>query len=120
MSAALAPSKDKEGLPSLTLVSNRLPITLKRTDAGGFDLTVSSGGLVTGISGVAKEVNFTWYGNPGMEVAPSERKELEKKLMESCGGVPVFHVDGEHEHCEHVQQQRSARSLPQARARCLR
>ena len=77
-------------MPSLTLVLNRLPMTLKRTSSGGFDLTVSSGGLVTGISGVAKKVNFTWYGNPGMEVAPSERKELEKKLMEGCGGVPVY------------------------------
>ncbi len=55
----------KDGKTHLTLVSNRLPITVKRNDDGQYSFNMSSGGLVTGIMGAAKDVTFTWYGWPG-------------------------------------------------------
>lgn len=44
----------------LLLVSNRLPITIKRSDEGHYDFSMSSGGLVAGLSGLAKTTKFQW------------------------------------------------------------
>ena len=46
----------------LLLVSNRLPITIKRSDEGKYDMSMSSGGLVSGLSGLSKTTTFQWYG----------------------------------------------------------
>lgn len=90
MPGLLAPSKDKEGKTQLTLVSNRLPITVKRRDDGQYDFSMSSGGLVTGISGLAKDVNFTWYGWPGLEVPEAERGPMIDTLQRDFSAAPVF------------------------------
>ncbi|KAF7943462.1 hypothetical protein EAE96_011388 [Botrytis aclada] len=78
----------------LLLVSNRLPITIKRTEDGQYDFTGSSGGLVTGLSGLAKTTTFQWYGWPGLEVPEAEAKPLVKRLKDEHGAHPVF-VDDE-------------------------
>jgi len=65
----------------LIVVSNRLPITCKKTieitDQGRkktvWQFTRSSGGLVAALSGV--KTSFTWIGWPGIHV----KKESEKK-----------------------------------------
>ena len=49
----------------LLLISNRLPITIKRSDEGHYDFSMSSGGLVSGLSGLSKNTQFKWYGWPG-------------------------------------------------------
>ena len=77
----------------LLLVSNRLPITIKRTQEGKFDFSMSSGGLVTGLSGLSKTTTFQWYGWPGMEVSREEAKLLTKRLKDEYGAVPVFMDD---------------------------
>lgn len=46
----------------LIVVSNRLPITLKRTD-NGFDYIHSAGGLVTGLQSINSRIKFKWFGN---------------------------------------------------------
>ncbi|KAI7656144.1 hypothetical protein KC318_g12592, partial [Hortaea werneckii] len=38
----------------LLLISNRLPITIKRSEEGTYDFSMSSGGLVSGLSGLSK------------------------------------------------------------------
>jgi len=78
----------------LLLVSNRLPITIKRSDDGTYNFTMSSGGLVTGLSGLAKTTTFQWYGWPGLEVPQAEAGPLVKRLKDEHGAVPVF-VDDE-------------------------
>lgn len=78
----------------LLLVSNRLPITIKRADDGQYSFSQSSGGLVTGLSGLAKTTTFQWYGWPGLEVPDAEAKPLVKRLKEEYGAHPVF-VDDE-------------------------
>ncbi|TGO64983.1 hypothetical protein BOTNAR_0082g00250 [Botryotinia narcissicola] len=78
----------------LLLVSNRLPITIKRTEDGQYEFTGSSGGLVTGLSGLAKTTIFQWYGWPGLEVPDAEAKPLVKRLKDEHGAHPVF-VDDE-------------------------
>ena len=78
----------------LLLVSNRLPITIKRSDDGEYKFNMSSGGLVTGLSGLSKTTTFQWYGWPGLEIPESERGPLEKRLKDEYNAVPVF-VDDE-------------------------
>ena len=55
---------------------------------------MSSGGLVTGLSGLAKSTKFQWYGWPGLEVPENEKGQLVRQLQHEHGAIPVF-VDEE-------------------------
>lgn len=48
----------------LLCVSNRLPITITKSD-NGWKFAMSSGGLVSALSGLKKQMSFTWIGWPG-------------------------------------------------------
>lgn len=73
----------------LIIVSNRLPLSIKRLD-GSFEATLSSGGLVTSLSGLTKTTSFSWFGWPGIEVNDSkEREELSKRMSEHSA-VGIF------------------------------
>jgi trehalose 6-phosphate synthase len=74
----------------LLLVSNRLPITIRRSEGGKYEFSMSSGGLVTGLSGLAKTTTFQWYGWPGLEVPENEVDTVKTRLREEYGAVPVF------------------------------
>jgi trehalose 6-phosphate synthase len=78
----------------MLLVSNRLPITIKPSDDGTYEVSMSSGGLVTGLSGLSKTTTFQWYGWPGLEVPEAEIEPMEKRLKDEYGAVPVF-IDDE-------------------------
>ena len=80
--------KTEEG--RLLLVSNRLPITIKRSDEGKYEMSMSSGGLVSGLSGLAKTTTFQWYGWPGLEVPEDEIQQLSGQLKEEYNAVPVM------------------------------
>lgn len=90
------PSLEQDPKPQgrLLLVSNRLPITIKRSEDGSYSFSMSSGGLVTGLSGLAKSTTFQWYGWPGLEVPEAEAAPLIKQLSDEYGAVPVF-IDDE-------------------------
>jgi trehalose 6-phosphate synthase len=90
MSAA---TESKEGQGRLLLISNRLPITIKRSDEGKFDFSMSSGGLVSGLSGLSKSTTFQWYGWPGLEVPEDEIKTLKDRLKEEHNAVPIMLAD---------------------------
>lgn len=77
----------------LLLVSNRLPITIKRSDEGKYDFSMSSGGLVTGLSGLSKSTTFQWYGWPGLEVPENEIPTLKDRLREEYNAIPVMLED---------------------------
>lgn len=78
----------------LLLISNRLPITIKRGDDGNYSFSMSSGGLVTGLSGLSKTTTFQWYGWPGLEVPEAEAGPMVKRLNEEYNAHPVF-IDDE-------------------------
>ncbi|KAF2821807.1 glycosyl transferase [Ophiobolus disseminans] len=84
----LVRKKAEEG--RLLLVSNRLPITIKRSDEGKYEMSMSSGGLVSGLSGLSKTTTFQWYGWPGLEVPEDEVKQLEGQLREEYNAVPIM------------------------------
>lgn len=83
---------------SLIIVSNRLPLSVKRVD-GTYQSSVSSGGLVTALSGLTKSTQFSWFGWPGIEVRDTkDRQEVEKSLAEHSA-TPIFldsHLAHEH------------------------
>jgi trehalose 6-phosphate synthase len=87
-----APTKlvRKENDGRLLLVSNRLPITIKRSDEGKYEMSMSSGGLVSGLSGLSKTTRFQWYGWPGLEVPEDEVKDLESQLRKEYNAVPIM------------------------------
>jgi trehalose 6-phosphate synthase len=78
----------------LLLVSNRLPITIKRSEEGHYDFDMSSGGLVSGLSGLLKTTIFQWYGWPGLQVPQAEFELLKQKLKKDYGAIPIMLDDG--------------------------
>lgn len=89
-----APTEDPKASESrLLLVSNRLPITIKRSNDGKYDFSMSSGGLVTGLSGLSKTTTFQWYGWPGLEIPKDEVEEVNARLKDEFNAVPVFMED---------------------------
>ena len=86
------PSRNQEQLGSerkLIVVSNRLPITIKRHAGGRYQYNKSSGGLVTGMSGLNQGTNFEWYGWPGLSAPAEELLKVERVLKEEHNAVPV-------------------------------
>jgi trehalose 6-phosphate synthase len=51
----------------LLVISNRLPISMSRDENGAWKYQMSSGGLVSALSGLKKMMTFTWIGWPGNE-----------------------------------------------------
>lgn len=78
----------------LVLVSNRLPITVKLQEDGEYEYRLSSGGLVTGLSGMTKTTKFQWYGWPGLEVPEDNIEKVERELKDEYSAYPIW-VDNE-------------------------
>lgn len=76
--------------PCLIVVSNRLPVTLTKTDDGTWNFRVSSGGLVSALDGVKKTNPFIWVGWTGVEVASTDQHELKDRFLEEMSCYPVF------------------------------
>ena len=77
-------------VPRLFLVSNRLPVAIKRKGENDYTFSQGLGGLVTGLSGLSKSTEFKWYGWPGLEVPNDEAGYLSERLRVEYGAVPVF------------------------------
>lgn len=71
------------------IVSNRLPVTVKRKKEG-FVFTPSVGGLATGLKSIFEEKNCIWIGWPGLAVkSEAEEKQIVNKLRR-LQMIPVF------------------------------
>ncbi|HEV8150545.1 MAG TPA: bifunctional alpha,alpha-trehalose-phosphate synthase (UDP-forming)/trehalose-phosphatase [Gemmatimonadales bacterium] len=68
-------------MPRVLIVSNRLPVTVRRRD-GGFDIERSSGGLATGLRGPHERGDGWWLGWPGLsdDLSEAQRAELTERL----------------------------------------
>jgi trehalose 6-phosphate synthase len=75
------------------VVSNRLPISVRRTDSGCYDICASSGGLICALEGLVGIKGFSWYGWPGIEVPEDDREEIQLELRKR-NAVPIFLEDG--------------------------
>ena len=74
MSLTTEPSTPDLALPAdgeqrhIIVVSNRLPITINKDASGEYHFKMSSGGLVSALSGCKKSMSFTWIGWPGFYI----------------------------------------------------
>ncbi len=89
MAHADSPNMDVKQSGHLVVVSNRLPITINKDAHGEYHFKMSSGGLVSALSGFKKSLNFTWIGWPGFFIPVKDRPIVDKRLMEeySCQAV---------------------------------
>lgn len=73
----------------LIVVSNRLPITISKDAKGEYHFKMSSGGLVSALSGLKKSIQFTWIGWTGFFIPHKDRPLVDKRLKEdySCQAV---------------------------------
>jgi trehalose 6-phosphate synthase len=83
----MAPEDQKKR--GLIIVSNRLPLSLKKVD-GGFESSLSSGGLVTALSGLTNSTTFKWFGWPGINVPDPEEQKKAAKSLEEKGAKGIF------------------------------
>ena len=78
-------------MPRVVIVSNRLPVSVKKVD-GKLEFLPGPGGLATGLSSYAKDGSNLWIGWPGIasdELDEKERKEVIQELKKHhCS--PVF------------------------------
>ncbi len=75
----------------LTIVSNRLPISVKKTGTE-LEFFDSIGGLATGMSGLTKDKRNKWVGWPGIpsdQLTEADKQKITKKLL-SRNCYPVF------------------------------
>lgn len=77
---------------NLLIISNRLPITIKKEN-DNYKYNVSSGGLVTGLSGLSKATRFQWFGWPGLEIPEEDVERVTRELHEKHDAVPVWISD---------------------------
>ncbi len=78
----------------LVIISNRLPITVNRTD-GELHYHPSAGGLATGLNSLDDSYNKIWIGWPGEDIANEwEREAIRNDLMKRRL-VPVFLTERE-------------------------
>lgn len=54
---------------------------------------MSSGGLVSGLSGMTKDTTFHWFGWPGLEVPEGDIEKVTKELEEKYQAVPIWLPD---------------------------
>ncbi len=84
--------------PRLIVISNRLPVRLKRSSARSWNVIPSSGGLVTAIGPVLRQRGGVWIGWAG--TTGGSPGSIETTLDEACADwryslSPVFLDDGE-------------------------
>ena len=86
---AVLPSKPRS-TSRLLLVSNRLPVTINRSEDGVYKFSQGTGGLVSGLRGLSKTSTYQWYGWPGLQIPAEEEESLTARLREECGAVPIY------------------------------
>lgn len=91
----------------LIVVSNRLPITITAHEPTCLDGTsplpsnpkknytfkMSSGGLVSALSGCKRQMNFSWIGWSGLAVPESDRATVQARLASEYSCKPVWLSD---------------------------
>ena len=89
LSHPASPSPEAPPEQHLIVVSNRLPVTITKDAQGEYHFKMSSGGLVSALSGTKKSMSFTWIGWTGFYIPPKDRPIVDKRLMEeySCQAV---------------------------------
>ncbi len=78
-------------MANLIIVSNRLPLSVKRTN-GELEFYPSAGGLATGLASYAANKKNRWIGWPGLpsdDLSDKEKRTITRK-MKSANCYPIF------------------------------
>ena len=78
----------------LVIISNRLPITVNRSD-GELHYHPSAGGLATGLNSLDESYHKIWIGWPGQDIANEWEREAIKNDLMKRSLVPVFLTERE-------------------------
>ncbi|GAC1501163.1 MAG: hypothetical protein NVS1B10_05220 [Candidatus Saccharimonadales bacterium] len=82
---------DKPHMSQVIIVSNRLPVTVKK-DSGKLSFSRSVGGLATGLSWYVDDRSNRWIGWPGIpsdDLTDQDKLEIVNELAkQNC--IPVF------------------------------
>ncbi len=79
-------------MSTILIISNRLPVTVKKTDKG-LEFIESIGGLTTGLKTYHERSGSLWIGWPGIleeELTAEEKEEAREILRERYKCVPIF------------------------------
>ncbi|RMF02198.1 MAG: bifunctional alpha,alpha-trehalose-phosphate synthase (UDP-forming)/trehalose-phosphatase, partial [Bacteroidetes bacterium] len=74
----------------LIIISNRLPITVKRDEDGTLDYAPSAGGLATGLNSLDDNYDKIWVGWPGTDSTEESEMETISRDLQARKLVPVF------------------------------
>ncbi|KAH9463120.1 hypothetical protein MJO28_008750 [Puccinia striiformis f. sp. tritici] len=82
----------------LIVVSNRLPITItphtsSDLKSSSYSFKMSSGGLVSALSGCKKQMTFSWIGWTGLDIPDHDKVEIQDKLSTEYSCKPVWLSD---------------------------
>lgn len=75
---------------NLIVVSNRLPLSIKKVADGSYRLSLSSGGLVTALSGLTQTRTFRWFGWPGLEPQDAETEKKVSAALAEHRATAIF------------------------------
>lgn len=73
----------------LVIISNRLPVTIKK-EAGDLIYHPSAGGLATGLNSLDSSFEKIWIGWPGQDIKDEWERETVRRDLEKDGLYPVF------------------------------
>ncbi len=83
-------------MKKILIVSNRLPVMVKKT-RDRLQFSASTGGLAVGLQSLEEIPNYFWLGWPGIstdQLTPPDQEEIERRLhAEKCS--PVFFTEEE-------------------------
>ena len=85
---------------SLIVVSNRLPISIFNKE-DHWEVKPSTGGLASALTGVKKQIDFTWIGWAGASFLQSQEESIKKELKKRKL-VPIFINREQEEHFYHT------------------
>jgi len=74
----------------IVIVSNRLPITIKKTAENELIYYPSAGGLATGLNSLDESLDKIWIGWPGQEINDEWEKASIRQDLSNRGLAPVF------------------------------
>jgi trehalose 6-phosphate synthase len=83
------PNAETHPQKNILIVSNRLPVNIKFSDNGSYEVIASSGGLVGALRGLSQSMKFKWYGWPGLDVSDTQ-KQLVKEELARHSAIPIF------------------------------
>lgn len=92
-SAYLPDDMDFGASKHLIVVSNRLPVTISKDAHGEYHFKMSSGGLVSALSGCKKSLSFTWIGWPGFFIPLKDRPLVDQRLKDEYSCQAVYLAD---------------------------